>query len=235
MTTKFDDSPAGKPLDNNELVKLEAALRTALYRQDCPEVMVLGEYQLGLLAEVEVARLAAHLEHCPHCQAELARLADFLAEEISWQPGEGFRWRWVKETGQLIIQVVGETLDNVARWVSQPPVDQLAYGSLRSEGPDRSVGQLALLKAVEDLEVIIMVETMPRQTNHCAITVQINIPSRGGWPNLAGTEVTLKRNEVKLTTHITNAFGQTIFEGIPTADFTQLSFELLPAGAKSEA
>ncbi len=245
MTTKFDTPPAGKPLDN-----LEATLRTVLYRQDCPEVMVLGEYQLGLLAEVEAAHLAAHLERCPHCQAELARLADFLAEdaslaapaapgeETSWQQGEGFRWRQFKETGQLVIQIVGEALDKASRYVNQGPprlADQLAYGGLRSEDPARSLGQLALTEGVEDLEIIIMAESMRRQANQCTITVHVNIPSRGGWPNLAGTEVTLKRKEEKLTTHRTNAHGQTVFEGIPTTEFAHLSFEIIPANVQGSA
>ncbi|MCK6623699.1 MAG: hypothetical protein DPW09_02065 [Anaerolineae bacterium] len=240
----------GDILNQSDAEKLEAGLVAALYRQDCPAVIELGEYQLGLVNEATATRLAAHLERCPHCQAELARLADFLAEdaslaapaapgeETSWQQGEGFRWRQLKETGQLVIQIVGEALDKASRYVSQGPprlADQLAYGGLRSEDPARSLGQLALTKEVEDLEVIITAETMRRQADQCAITVHVNIPSRGGWPNLAGTAVTLKRDEVKLTTHTTNAHGQTVFEGIPTAEFAHLSFEIIPANVQGSA
>lgn len=239
----------GDILNQSDAEKLEAGLVAALYRQDCPAVIELGEYQLGLVNEATATRLAAHLERCPHCQAELARLTDFLAEdasltaptapgeETSWQQGNGFRWRQLKETGQLVIQIIGEVLDRAGRYVSQSPpqlADQLAYGGLRSESLAQPLGQLALTEGVENLEVIITVESMPRQADYCAITVQVNIPSRGGWPNLAGTEVTLKQNEVNLASGATDAFGQTIFEGIPTADFSQLSFELLPAGAKGE-
>jgi hypothetical protein len=228
--------------------ELEAGLVAALYRQDCPAMIELSEYQLGLVNEITAARLAAHLERCPHCQAELARLADFLAEDVSlaapavpgeetsWQQGDGFRWRHLKETGQLVIQIVAEALDRAGRYMSQgasPLVDQLAYGGLRSEDSARTLGQLALMEGVEDLEVIIMAETMRRQADQCAITVHVNIPSRGGWPNLAGTEVTLKRDEIKLTTHTTNAHGQTVFEGIPTAEFAHLSFEIIPANVQS--
>ena len=54
------------------------------------------------------------------------------------------------------------------------------------------------------------------------------IPSRGGWPHLAGTEVMLKKEEVTLDTRATNAFGQTTFKGIMAADLAKLSFEIMP-------
>ena len=38
------------PLENRDL---DTALRAVLYRQDCPDSIILGDYHLALLADVE--------------------------------------------------------------------------------------------------------------------------------------------------------------------------------------
>lgn len=59
---------------------LNNALRASLYRRTCPTTMALGDYHLGLLAADEQTYIRNHLARCPHCQAELSRLAEFLAK-----------------------------------------------------------------------------------------------------------------------------------------------------------
>ncbi len=56
-------------------------LRAALRRIDCPSPLVLGEYELRLLAPEEGRRIAAHLGDCPRCAAEIGQLRGFLAAE----------------------------------------------------------------------------------------------------------------------------------------------------------
>jgi hypothetical protein len=60
----------------------------------------------------------------------------------------------------------------------------------------------------------------------CTVIVKVNIPSRGGWPNLAGTEVMLKRGELELDTQTTDAYGEAVFERIATDDLAHLIFEI---------
>ena len=75
-----------------ELAGLERRLAARLYRIECPESQVLGEYSLGLLSRAEAQAIAAHLQDCPHCSAELAGIREFMREagpQVS--PGKGIR------------------------------------------------------------------------------------------------------------------------------------------------
>lgn len=222
---------------------LGPVLQAALYRQDCPETMKLGEYQLGLLAEAEATQIKVHLNRCPHCQAELARLAEFLTEDVPvspavsvaegspWIPGAGFVWRQVRESGQVIIRVLEEALNTAVfnfQHGLQSPVGQPALGRLRGKRSLQTLFQLALQEGIEDLEVTVTVAVKRGDPNHCTVTVQASIPSRGGWPNLAGTEVILKQDELIIETQTTNAYGRAVFEGITTEQLAQLTFEIVP-------
>ncbi len=55
---------------------LERALTRKLYRVECPDPHVLGEYHLGLLEERP--EVAAHVRECRLCQEELATLQRFV-------------------------------------------------------------------------------------------------------------------------------------------------------------
>ena len=60
---------------------VDTALGAVLHRQDCPDKMVLGDYELGLLAAEAQTQLEAHLSRCPFCQAEIARFAESLTTD----------------------------------------------------------------------------------------------------------------------------------------------------------
>src|SRR5689334_17636594 len=57
----------------------EQALRRSLYRFDCPDPQVLGEYHLELLEPAERTRIAAHAVDCDACREELQTLRAFMA------------------------------------------------------------------------------------------------------------------------------------------------------------
>ncbi len=59
--------------------RYEHALKTALYRWDCPSTQHLGRAELGLLAEPERRALAQHLSECHACAAEVEQLRGFMA------------------------------------------------------------------------------------------------------------------------------------------------------------
>lgn len=74
-------------------------LRAALRRIDCPSSLLLGEYELRLLAPEEQTRIAAHLGDCPRCAAEVAQLRGFLvAEPAAPAPGPVERVRRIVAT-----------------------------------------------------------------------------------------------------------------------------------------
>lgn len=61
--------------------QIEHSLINKLYRWDCPSNQVLGEYQLGMLNNEEVAAIQSHLHICVLCSGEVAVLANFLAND----------------------------------------------------------------------------------------------------------------------------------------------------------
>jgi anti-sigma factor RsiW len=66
-----------------EYEQFESALKTRLYRLNCPGVNQLGEYHLGLVDDEETQAIRAHLKRCPHCRAELDELRAFLREDTT--------------------------------------------------------------------------------------------------------------------------------------------------------
>jgi hypothetical protein len=56
--------------------KLQASLQSR-----CPTPHEIGEYQMALLATDQMTMVGAHVNTCPHCQAELKQLTAFLADE----------------------------------------------------------------------------------------------------------------------------------------------------------
>src|SRR5512143_2988076 len=65
---------------SSELDGFEKRLRSLLYRFDCPPAIEIGEYYLGLVGDPRKAWIAEHLETCPHCALEYARLKTFMAQ-----------------------------------------------------------------------------------------------------------------------------------------------------------
>lgn len=57
--------------------RMEALLKTHLYRRSCPAPEQLSLYQFGLLSPDEKLIIARHVRQCPHCQRELTELARF--------------------------------------------------------------------------------------------------------------------------------------------------------------
>ncbi|MBV9358496.1 MAG: zf-HC2 domain-containing protein [Chloroflexi bacterium] len=57
-----------------ELGALERALRSALYRFDCPPPLTLGEFYLGLLDPTWDRTVDEHLRACPACSGEVRAL-----------------------------------------------------------------------------------------------------------------------------------------------------------------
>lgn len=192
-------------------------------------------------------RVRLHLETCPHCAAAYATLSDLSAlayrergtepphypgPELSFlskgqsgvSKGTGKPWR-VDALGQLIIQFSAEM---VRAWQAPGAQPAHAKAGLKSSKSPGVSGQLSITEAVEDLKVTITTESQRDDPDRCIVVVKVDIPSRGGWPNLADTEVRLKRTEQELEIQATDAHGEVVFEGIATDDLAQLAFEITP-------
>jgi hypothetical protein len=195
----------------------------------------------GRADEGQWGALAFHLEICPHCSSEYTALVELM--ELAWEergvepplypaPNLSFLrpepdkkpWR-LDDLGRLIVEFSAELLRTL-----QPPPSQLAYAknALKSSRSSRTLCQFALKEAIQDLDVTITAKELPENPTHCTVIIEVNIPSKGGWPHLAGTEVTFKHQGKVLETQRTDAFGQAILEGIATDDLTRLVFEIAP-------
>lgn len=183
--------------------------------------------------------VSRHLATCPHCAAAYATLTDldalafaergveppsypvpdlsFLSEKKIGSPPPPLFWH-LDELGRLIIQFSAEFLRT---W--QTP----AYGAagLKTLG-SKMLGPIRM-QAHTDLEAAVTVEQQRNDPTFCLVTVQVNIPSRGGWPNLANIEVTLKQGPHPLATQLTDPYGEAIFERIATADLAQITVEIM--------
>ncbi len=60
------------------MTKLKKSIAAKLYRGECPDPVVLGEYHLDMLPPPEARRIRDHLKSCPLCAQEVAGLRDFL-------------------------------------------------------------------------------------------------------------------------------------------------------------
>lgn len=60
------------------LARLQGRLTKSLYRFECPTPSMLGEYHMRLLPRDAEEQVRTHLERCPHCSAEVARLESYL-------------------------------------------------------------------------------------------------------------------------------------------------------------
>jgi hypothetical protein len=62
------------------LARLQNGLTARLYRITCPSPLELGEYHLRILTSPQMLVIAQHVRECPHCEAEVAQLENFLQD-----------------------------------------------------------------------------------------------------------------------------------------------------------
>lgn len=208
---------------------------------ECEELLP-EYYQAEIEGQASGARLrpvARHLATCPSCAAAYTTLLDLSAlafAEASGPPPDypAFDLSFLREKkaqfqpalitrldewGRLIIQFSAEFF---RAW--QPP-PFVAAGLKRSETSSKTLSQFSG-QLRDDLEISVTVEQERKEPAYCTITMQVNIPSRGGWPNLAGLEVTLQRDQEIIATQVTDAHGEVVFEKIGVADLDQLVYEI---------
>ena len=173
----------------------------------------------------------AHLAGCATCQLARDELRALLALEqsgelaapplaatfdFSYLPATtaaaasepqpaGQPWR-LDALGRLIIQFSAELLRGL-----QMPSLQPSY--LKSGAPQPLT--YALTGAVDDLDVRVNAEPARNDPARYEVEVEVEIPSRGGWPNLAGSVVALFVEDEEVDRQETDAFGKALFEDVP--------------------
>ncbi len=192
----------------------------------------------GQPARMHFAVTAAHIGQCAACQQAYQDLKALLALERagelaappvapsfdfgylparparpSAQPA-GRPWS-LDELGRLVIQWTADLLASLQGPALQPAM-------LKSGAPAGLRYELA--GAVDDLAVRIEAEPQRGDPQRWTVEVEVDIPSRGGWPRLAGSVVTLRRGDEVQEQQETDPFGKAVFDNVSAADLPRLSF-----------
>lgn len=224
MTQSLEDSLSSKDVPGDEA--LDAALRAALYRRDCPDSLELVEYQMGLLANPGQKRLQVHLAHCPHCEAELKRLVESLEKDVPvsqpWIKELGFEWRRrVLEISGVIIRLLTEPLVPHPLQLAPIPVK----GRVEAEPADVVRRVILGPEQTDDLDLEATVRQSSDDPQLCTLTVRAAIPSR--WPDLAGTQVRATAGDWRAE-GLTDEQGEVTLAGLPASLVDRLVIKVSP-------
>ncbi|MEZ4866490.1 MAG: hypothetical protein R3C14_34545 [Caldilineaceae bacterium] len=162
---------------------------------------------------VEAYQLDSHWQTMPVLEAVTATAAHAISTPLA-----EVRWR-IDELGALFIEFSRSLLNTFPA-----PV---AIG-LKGESSRKVLCRVDLQEVFPDLTVSILAQEAPQDPAHCELLIDVDVPSRGGWPNLAGIEVVVRRGDQLLASHLTDAYGKTVVAGIRTADLAQLTLQVQP-------
>ena len=185
------------------------------------------------------ADIALHLRACPHCaaqQRELAGLLAFAHGEAGAEPPAypehtpitaraGLPGVLIDRLGRLVIAFSEQLLG------AFQPARSLAEGPVRSEPEPDQRRQLVVDQSSDDRLVTISAEPKRGTSDRWVITVRVEIPSRGGWPNLAGSQVLAQVHGVTLAAQLTDPLGNAVFDDIPGDALTSLALVITPRSA----
>lgn len=181
----------------------------------------------SLKEEYDILRDLLFAEHNEElAQPPFPALFDFsyLPQPSSTQSTQSWR---LAELGKVVVQFSNELLASL-----QPPMPLPAVKSGDEDG-GRTRFQYVLQGEVEDIDVEIVARTSRMDPDSCNVSVFIDIPSRQGWPNLAGSQVVMRRSDDSIDTQTTDAFGKVLFTNVHESDLPHLIFEITPVGLAS--
>jgi hypothetical protein len=216
---------------------IERDMLSKLYRWDCPPNQVLGEFQMGMLPQVQVSAVKNHLNRCLFCTAEVATLTEFLASEpVLVQPAPvvqrgvsvGNNHHPVQDVKRTLEQLREQSLAGARRIAAilVPQQPRLAFQRNAS-------AQSALWPrryAAENVTVSVQVERDPDQKD--AVQLIGFVTQKGAAIRvLRGTVVQLSvagADAKAIYTQTIDDLGNFVFAALAPADYT---LELqLPAG-----
>jgi hypothetical protein len=223
----------------NELTRaLASDQEDPLTCQRCEEQLAdyIDAEQRGQATHPAFAAVRRHLQLCPHCARayrELAALIDVAygeplpapdrqpAFDFSFLPAQPGRTAWWDDLGRFIVQFSTDLLASF-----QPTVLLPATIRVKTETPEAPLFVYTQAQPERDLRLTITVTADPGDAGRCIIVVEAERPSRGGWPNLGGTQVTLKRGGQEVGSEWTDEFGKTLFAGIERTALPELAVEV---------
>ena len=186
--------------------RLDNLLTALYYRSECPDTMVLADYQSAFLDEAAQRAVDEHVSICPHCSAELTRLEQLtVVQAAAPVQSERRSFDWFEEARRLIIRLL------------EPP----------------TTARLAVVKGDGDADVLRRIHLSPSETGNvdieavviattaatCTLTARVQHPDR--WPDLAGTPVRVSAEGYDAR-QTTNEDGEVTFSDIPRSSVNTL-------------
>jgi hypothetical protein len=201
--------------------RIELMLTGKLYRWDCPSNQVLGEYHLGLLSNDVATAVKIHLSMCVLCTAELATLANFLANDpmlveqprVAVLPSELHNHRPVRGAEQILGQLRKRSGAGVRRIIAafQPVQPRLAFQRDVTAAP-----VWPRRYAAEDVSVSIHLEPGTGSLQLIGFVTR----SSATLGSLQGTPVLLSSQAQTLQTQHIDELGNFIFSSVAPATYT---------------
>lgn len=131
-------------------------------------------------------------------------------------------WYWAP-LGYLVVD-----LANAVARLLQPPQRQSAYSFVRAGQGGQNEVHFTLENQLDDLNVRLTIARESATGDQCQVIVEAEIPSRGGWPNLADTIVNLKQADTVVQSRLTDDFGKVVFSAVALTQLAGLQVEVLP-------
>lgn len=132
---------------------------------------------------------------------------------------EAVAWR-LDALGRLIVALSVDFIRSL-----QPLTLQPAYHKAHASQPFFELTAPAL---AADLQVTLVAKPMRGEASRYTVTVTVDIPSRGGWPHLAGIVVVFKVGDQVLKREATDAFGKASLTGLDQEALSQLVVDVTP-------
>ncbi|NTU83303.1 MAG: hypothetical protein HGA45_28695 [Chloroflexales bacterium] len=179
--------------------------------------------------------LRVHLAGCPACTAALADLAELQALSDGAFGVEPPAYPAPRRVGAASaprpwrLDELGRLVVDLARALV-PPSSAPALAGLKAAPGQTTLATATLSEALPDLELHIAVEGRP-DADRRILVVTVIIPSRGGWPNLGGSEVALLQGGREVVRATTDPFGTVAFTGLAAADIDRFTLAVRPGAA----
>ena len=131
-------------------------------------------------------------------------------------------WYWA-QLGYLVVELSSEILGPLQSLQPQP-----TYSFARAAQGEANAYHFTLENQLADLNFRLTIEREQPAGDQCQVIVEAEIPSRGGWPNLADTIVNLKQADTVVQSRLTDAFGRAVFPAVALSQLPALQVEVIP-------
>jgi hypothetical protein len=138
------------------------------------------------------------------------------AQETVERVLDGVKWH-LNALGQLGLQL-SEELAIGPKSINMQPAFTKSIGA--------EIFRVSSQDLAPDMTVTVTGSEIVHKPQHCLLAVDVEIPSRGGWPNLAGSEVVLRIDEVVVDAELTDAFGHCRFQEVNRSELSRITLRI---------